>query len=184
MNVAVQVLVSVVTSTIVTTIMSIILKYRFDVKLAKVTQELRVAYDLTQDRIRQRHEVLPHVANQVYRIRNKVRDVLAILDARVVPDAKSLDELRQEAMALRDSLLNYRLLLEMEELFRLFHRYLGKVEMFVAYLSNLDRRQVDGKTNESTGLNKLRVLYQEIDTDHERIMSRLKFMMESTPLVS
>jgi hypothetical protein len=184
MNLAAQVLVSALTSTVVATIISTVLKYRFDVKLARMAQELRIAYDLTQDRIRQRHEVLPKVADQVYRVRNKVRDVLGTLEAGAEPGAKSLDELRQQIMALRDILFTYRLLLEIEELFRLFHGYLGKVELFVAYIANMDRRRGDEAPNGPQTLSQLRALYQEIDADHERIVSQLKLMMDSTPTVA
>jgi hypothetical protein len=151
MNLVAQVLISALTSTVAATIISVVLKYRYDVKLARITQELKIAYDLTQDRIRLRHDVLPQVANQVYRVRNKVRDVLGALEAGTALEASSLDELRQDAMALRDSLFNYRLILEMEELFRLFHGYLGKVEFFTSYLSNMDRPAVSTRVHQCGG---------------------------------
>jgi hypothetical protein len=123
------VLTSVLTSTVVSAIIGAFLKYSFDrrilsmghdnqMRLAEITENLRIVHDAVLERDRQRREVLPRVAEQVYRLRNNARN---LVNANVSLTSASRD-FQIDVQSIETFLFQYRILLENEGLFSLLHR--------------------------------------------------------------
>jgi hypothetical protein len=182
-GVLITILTSALVSTAVSAILGALLKYNFDrrllaithqnqVDLVKLSEDLKVVHNAVLERDRQRREVLPRIAEQVYRIRNRTRSVLAASqDANL--HSNENEQLQNEINELEIALYQYRVLLESEGLFLLVHRFKNAAKLLHDLSTDLSLVRSEPNSDIGDLQTQLMSTYEAFDVDHEEIVSKI-----------
>ena len=183
MGVLITILTSALVSTAVSAILGAVLKYSFDrrllaithqnqVDLVRLSEDLKVVHNAVLERDRQRREVLPRIAEQVYRIRNRARSVLATSQG-THPHSNENEQLQNETNQLEVALYQHRVLLGSEGLFLLVHRFKNAARLLHDLSADLSLVRSEPTSNIGDLQTQLMSTYEAFDVDHEEIVSKI-----------